>query len=270
MVRGRLKRASLWIVAVLAVAGLAVGTISWTSGESILLSDERGEPVPEAFVRFHYEGSLINPVHPVTYVARGSIIIRAGPDGRAAIPFRVHVRRPLPLSTPPSAFIDCVYVPGLHNAFGPVPDWAMSRDGVFTVDDERQRITVLDVSRDPERWDSSLRELYRCIQNTIATVGSMAPADPDDVQTNTHARELIEHLRREYAAFLAAYGHTARTRPEPPPFQSGKERRLWQEQVDAHIAREPLWGPYFERMWRGEIKALDGMAAALKQAPPRF
>ena len=61
------------------------------------------------YIRFHYDGHLINLVHPVSYIARGSVIVRSDADGLVRIPGRVHFRRPLPLSTPPSLFIDHVY-----------------------------------------------------------------------------------------------------------------------------------------------------------------
>jgi hypothetical protein len=121
------------LVAGLIVAAVVVASVSWTQPVTLRLTDEHGQSASGAYVRFHYSGHLINPVHPVTYVARESAIIRADPDGRATIPARLHLRRPLPLSTPPSVFIDHVYVPHLHNAFGPVTEHTMSRPRVFTI-----------------------------------------------------------------------------------------------------------------------------------------
>jgi hypothetical protein len=258
-----LKRARVWIGAVL-VVGITIATVSWTRAVTVRLTDERGAPASDAYVRYHYEGYLINPVHPVTYVARGSVIIRADSDGRFTIPARIHVRRPLPLSTPPRVFIDHVVVPRLHNAFGPLADGTMSHPGVFTVDERREHVTVLDVSQDPERWQMSLGYLFDCIRGTLARNGSMTPTARGDTRTGAHARELVDHLRREYAAFLAMYGRTARQRPAVPQGGSERDRQQWEEQIDAQLAREPVWGPFMERMWRFNMKELDGLEASLK------
>jgi hypothetical protein len=93
-----MKRAAVWIaVGLLAVAAMA--TVSWTSAARIRFTDESGKPLSGAYLRFHYDGHLVNPVHPVSYVARGSAIVRA--DGRVTIPGRLHVRSLLSLSMPP-------------------------------------------------------------------------------------------------------------------------------------------------------------------------
>jgi len=243
---------------------IATATTSWTSASTILLTDERGAPASDAYVRYHYSGSLINPVHPVTYVARGSAIVRAEADGRVTIPFRLHFRPPLPLSTPPSVFIDCVFVPRLHNAFGPIAAGTTTRSGAFTVDGTRAHAIIFDASRDPEGWERSLRNLYTCIRSTLVRTGSVAPAEPDDGRTAARARELIDHLRRDYAAFVATYGQTPRGRPAVPEWQSDSDRQLWREQIDAHLAREPLWGQFVERVWRNNLKELDRLEASVK------
>jgi hypothetical protein len=108
--------------------------------------DEAEKAAADAYVVFHYDGHLINPVHSVTYIARANAIVRANSAGIVPIPARIHVRRPLPLSTPPAASIDHVYVPRLHNAFGPVAEQTMSRPGVFTIAESRDHIVIADVS----------------------------------------------------------------------------------------------------------------------------
>jgi hypothetical protein len=235
---------------------LAMASVSWTPATALQLTDESGAPASGAYARYHYTGSLLNPVDSLTYVSGGSVIVRADAEGRVRIPGRVHLRRPLPLSTPPALFVDHLYVPRLHNAFGPLGDDTISHPGVFLVDSGRKRVAVLDVSGHPEHWERSLRTLFDCIRETLSVVGSSAPAAPGDAQTAAYARELIAHLREEYASFLTRHGATPRTRPPAPQAATEEERRRWAEQADAHIAREPLWGPYVERMWRGDLQAL--------------
>ena len=250
------------VVALLAVVGMA--TVSWTSGTAVRFTDTAGAPAAEAYVRYHYDGHLINPVHPVTYIARGSVILRADALGTATIPGRMHVRRVLPLSMPPRLFIDHVYLPRLHNAFGPIADGTTSRPGVFGIDERRQHVTVFDVSEDPERWASSLHYLFDCIRGTLSRDGSRTAASPGDTRTAAHARELVGHLRREYAAFLSRYGQTARARPPAPEGGSERDRQLWEQQTDAQLAREPLWGPYLARMWRGHLTELAALEASIE------
>lgn len=261
--RGKLTRARVWIGATLA-AIVATATTSWTGPVTVRITDVRGAPASDAYVRYHYEGSLLNPVHPVTYVARGSVIARADADGRFAIPARIHFRRPLPPSMPPRVFIDHVVVPRLHSAFGPLAHGTTSHPGVFTVDDQHARVTVFDVSPDPEQWQTSLGYLFDCIRGTLARDGSRAPAARSDTRTVAHARELIGHLRRDYAAFLATHGQTARQRPPAPKGGSERDRQQWEEQIEAQLAREPRWGPYLERTWRFNMRELEGLEASLK------
>jgi hypothetical protein len=39
---------------------------------------------------------------------------------------------------------------------------------------------------------------------------------------------------------------------------------LWERQTDAQLAREPRWGPYFERMWRNNLTELASLEASIK------
>ena len=256
-----MRRARTWVTVAI-VAVLALTAVSWTPAATVRLTDAEGRPASDAYVRYHYRGDILNPVDSLTYVAGGAVIVRADGEGRVTIPGRLHLRRPLPLSTPPRLAIDHVYVPRLHNAFGPLAESTPARPGVFDLDDGRRNVTVHDVSGDPERWQRSLRVLYDCIRDTMSRVGSVAPASPGDAQTIAHARELAGHLRREHAAFLATYGQTPRRRQAPPQWATDAERAEWERQVDAQLKREPLWGPFVERTWRSSLAALDAMTAA--------
>ena len=257
-----MKRVRTWIVSAFAVL-LAAASVSWTACRTIVLTDEHGAPASDAYVRYHYEGHLVNPVHPVTYVARGSVVTRADDAGRVRIPFRIHLRSPLPVSTPPWLVIDNVFVPRSHNAFGPIAERTTPRPGVFSMDDQRRHVTVFDVNGDPEKWERSLGDLFDSIRSTISS-SAMAPAAPDDSRTASYTGELIAHLRREYDAFLAKHGQTARARPAVPTWYTAAERQAWIERTDADLAREPLWGAYIDRMWRRNLEELDRLEESLK------
>ena len=44
---------------------------------------------------------------------------------------------------------------------------------------------------------------------------------------------------------------------------SERDRQLWEQQTEAQLAREPLWGPYFERTWRNNLTELASLEASL-------
>lgn len=251
-----LKRTLAGLAATLAVL-IAPASVSWMPGVSLHVTNARGAPVDEAYVCFHYKGYLLNPVHSLDYRTGRTAIGRAGADGRVTIPGRLHLRRPLPLSTPPRVLVDAVYVPRLHNAFGPLAESTPSRPGVFAVDDTRRRVTVFDVSHDPRQWEAGLRVLVQCVRETLGD-GPAAGQD-SDAATRSHARQLLGHVRAEYAALIARHGATRRGRPPAPAWAGEAERAEWEANVDRHLAREPLWGPYLQRMWRGDLAALDAL-----------
>jgi hypothetical protein len=260
------NRRLAWTGGALAM-GLIAGSVSWTSRTVLVITDEYGVPATDAYVRYYHTGDLINFVHPVTYVARGSAIERSDSAGRVSISGRVHFRSPLPPSTVPALVIDRVYVPRLHNAFGRIGPMTQSRPGVFRLDDRHEHVFVSDVSGSPERWERSLMDLFDAIRNMLSTEESFAPADPRDRETAAHILELIGHARREYAAFLGRYGATARARPDPPAGLSSAELEAWEKQIDAQLVREPFWGVYLERTWSRNLKQLDEAESSLKGVP---
>jgi hypothetical protein len=241
------------MVVALAAAGLGTATLSWTRAVTIEVRDGTGRPAAGAYLRYHYDASILNPVDSLSFVARGSAIVRADGDGRVRIPFRLHVRAPLPLSSPPRLFVGHLYVPRLHHAVGPSPISLVSLPGRIIVE-EGPRVTLFDASASPEHWERSLVWLYDGIREAVQ--GRARLADPRDGSA-AHVRELIDHLRAEYVAFLARYGQTPRARPEPPVWLAAGERDSWAKQIDESLAREPLWGPLIERTWDGRLAELE-------------
>jgi hypothetical protein len=256
-----MRRLLVRLVVVLLVV-VVPASVSWTSGITWHVREAGGAPAAGAFVRYHYQGHLLNPVHSVSYDSGPSVIVRADPAGRVIIPWQLHVRRPLPVSLPPRLMVDDVYVPRLRNAFGPVAESTSSRPGVFLVDHAAATITVFDVSQDPARWEVSLRSLYQCIRETIEPTRSRGRSE-SDATTLAQARALIAHFRTDFAAFLGRYADHPRQRPAPPAWATEDERRQWESNADAHLAREPTWGPYVERTFRGRLLVLDRFERSL-------
>ncbi len=240
----------------------AVASVSWSSAAEWHIVEAGDGPAAGAFVRFHYTGHLLNPVHPVSYDLGPSVIVRADDQGRVVIPWRLHLRRPLPLSLPPRLMIDDVYVPRLRNTFGPIADGTPSRAGVAHVDHEARTVALQDVSGDPARWEASLRALFECIRETVEPPRSRGRTAAD-AATLAQARALVAHFRTDFSAFLGRYAGAPRARPAAPTWASDAERRQWESNVDAQMAREPTWGPYIERTFRGSLLVLDRLERSL-------
>jgi hypothetical protein len=257
-----MKRLGIWLGG-LAAALVVLASVSWSLPRTLVIIDEQGAPAAGAYVRFHYEGNILNFVHPLSYIGRGSQIIRADDEGRAIIPGRLHLRRPLPVSTPPAVYIDHIYVPRLHNAFGAVTPLSNAREGVFAVDEDEGRVTVSNVAESPERWERSLAYLFDAIRETAS--GSREAAEADDRRTRQHALELIGQLRAEHQAFLARFGATERPRLEAAPGGLAAERAAWQQKLDEEWTRQPLWGPFFVETWTRRLEELESVEARLRQ-----
>lgn len=256
-----MKRAFVSVLLLLALALLAAASVSWSPAVTLQITDAAGEPAPGAYVRYHYDTSILNFVDSLDRVARGSAFVRADADGTAAIPWRLHLRAPWPPTTPPEVFVDHVYVPRLHNASGPIPlRYGPHQAPLFQVDDAG-RVRLLDASQDPELWERSLDELYDCIRE--AAEGRERMADPGD-GSGAQVSELIRHFREEYAALLARYGDARRQRPAVPAGMSPEDAAEWTRRTDALLAREPLWGPRLERFWIPRLKRLEQLEGSLR------
>jgi hypothetical protein len=197
-----LRRPILVCAGGLLAIGLIAASVSWTPSVVLSIAGEDGAPAADAYVRYYYAGRLLNFVHPVTYVARGSVITRSDATGRVSIPGRWHVRAPFPISTAPELFIAGIYVPRLHNAFGPVARLTQSRPGVFTIDDRRERITVSDATVSIERWEASVRSLSDWVRDVTSPISSTS-ATAGDRETMAHVTALERHLQMEQAALAA-------------------------------------------------------------------
>ena len=251
------------VVALLVV--VVPASVSWTSDVTWHVRESGGASAAGTFVRYHYEGHLLNPVHSVSYDSGPSVIVRTDRGGQVTIPWRFHVRTPLPLSLPPRLMVDDVYVPRLRNAFGPVTASTSSRPGVFTIDHATATIAVSDVSDDPARWEASLRSLYECIRETVEPTRSRGRT-ASGAATLAEARALIAHFRTDMSAFLGRHAGRPRERASPPAWASEAERRQWEANVDAQLALEPTWGPYVERTFRGSLLVLDRLERSLPVA----
>ncbi len=228
---------------------LAAASVSVHAGRTFHIVDPHGRPLA-AYVAYRYDGSTLNPVHPVTYRASALALARAGSDGQVAFPWAVHVHLPFPLQTHPSRSVEMVYAPSLHNAHARFGSDSITRPGAFEFDAADQRVVVMDASEQPDMWEGTLSQLSSLIQQVAPK-----PFRPDarlrdhDPVTADLALELIRHFRQEYEAFLARHGDAIRSMPPRPPLANEDETRRWEAMVQADLAAEPTRGMKAKRLY---------------------
>ena len=65
-------------------------------------------------------------------------------------------------------------------------------------------------------------------------------------------------------AGMATESWTSGTAVPGPLGGSEQDLLVWKQQIEGQLAREPLWGPYFERMWRHHLAELASLEASLE------
>jgi hypothetical protein len=239
---------------------LAAASVSVNMARTFEVVDGAGVPLDPAYIVYSRIGSRLNPVHPVTYRASELVLERSDRTGRITIPSAVNVHLPFPIETHSSPWIELVYVPRMHNAWGQFNAGSPSRRGLFEIDSTRRRGIVADLSGEPQLWQGTMSNLSSVIQRLVWRPPEKAPLRQTDPASAALARELIEHFRQEYDAFLARYGDEARPRPDMPPYLSGssdEEKRRWSESVETDLAREPRWGMLITRLFNDELKLFE-------------
>jgi hypothetical protein len=235
---------------------LAAASISFSTPRTFQVVDNAGTPLNLAYIAYSYVGARFNPVHASTYQASRLAVARSDRGGRVAIPAAFHIHRPFPIEGHPSLWMEFVYVPQMHNAWGQINKGSPSRPGNFEIDATRRRATVFDLGGQPQLWEGTLRSLSSVIQRLVSTSPGEAPLRKADPATAALTLELMGHFRQEYESFLARYRDVARPMPEMPQHLLDSERRGWTEMVEADLARSPRWGDEISRLFRDEVRLL--------------
>jgi hypothetical protein len=240
---------------------LVAASVSYTRSYTLEIVDKEGRP-QTAYALYNHQGHWLNPVHPVSYNATQTTVLRGDADGRLTIPAALHVHLPFPIQTHPSLSIEMVYVPQLHNAGGQIRGgYAASAASAWEMDATRHRAVVFDLSDSPERWRGTL-------SNLSFFLGPILLGVPRDFDASTAATlvELVEHFRAEYNGFLARYGDTPRSQPpKPANFFNEDDERRWIEMVETDLARRPTWGMEIQRLHETELSVLAEVEARLKR-----
>ena len=241
------------MAAVAAALLLAASSVWISPGRTLQIVDAFNAPLDPAYIAYSYIGPRFNPVDSTTYTAKQLALRRTDLPGQIALPPTLHVHLPFPLEGAPSLYVQMIYVPRVHNASAVVND-----DG---------RVVAEDLSSSPERWEGSMRNLSSIINQLMAWREGQKPLRERDPRSAALVRELIAAYRAEYDAFLLRYQSVARTAPEMPGHirqSSEREQREWQAAIDANLAREPLWGVLFTRLFNDELKLFAEYDAVLR------
>lgn len=243
-----------FVFAALVLVLAAVSTVSIASGWEGELVDLQGAPLEGAYVAYYWKGYRFNFVDSITYQRPGAVL-RTDARGRLRIRGFVHLHPPLDSRLSP--WIALVYAPRLHHAFGPLAQGTDSVPGRVEIDRDgtRVRAALADLTEQPDRWSRSLDSLYSLIVYDL---------DPENDKYRVYAsmrRELASRLVADYSAFLQRHASTPRSvDPDSAVYlatlsPAEREERLknWQEELE----REPLWGPWMERLWSDKLKWLE-------------
>jgi hypothetical protein len=256
------------LIGLVLIVLIGATSISFNACATFHVTDTAGAPLDPSYIAYSRIGHRLNPVHPVTYEARGLALARGDRAGNIAIPAAFHVHLPFPLETHPSLWVEMVYVPRMHNAWGQFNEGSPSRRGIFVMDATRQSATVSDLTGEPQLWEGSLRNLSSIINRMAGRMPGREPLRQTDPASAAFTVELIAHFRQEYESFLARYRDVPRPRPEMPDhvrMSSQEEQERWSKHIDADLAREPLWGTIITRLFSDELELFKGYEAELRR-----
>jgi hypothetical protein len=252
------RRWAIQLALAIVLGGAAVACVSVSDDVVGRLVDQRGRPAAGAYIAYYYSGARFNFAHPVTATRPGAIA-RSGADGTYRLPPLLTVKPPLDSSF--RAWIELVYAPPLHNAFGPVGPLTESVTGVVQIDRAQGVMTVADLTGDPDGWARSIERLYSFVRFSLERSRNDRPFA--DVPPAAKA-ELAQEVAREYRAFLHLHGAARREPGADDPswaFLTEDDREQRRKTRAGAIARDPLWGPHMERLWRTRLEELARITA---------
>jgi hypothetical protein len=141
------RRRTLGLVLVLL---LVAATVSVNMPRTFEVGDGAGTPLDPTYIAYSRIGS--RPIRCTLSPTGASELAleRSDRTGRITIPAALNVHLPFPIETHPSPWIELVYVPRMHNAWGQFNERSPSRPNVFEIDSTRRRGIASDLSGDPQ------------------------------------------------------------------------------------------------------------------------
>lgn len=246
----RIRRLTAIIVLGLVAIG-AIASVGVVTPRTIRIVGPDGAPV-EAWAAFHYEGYRFGFVETLVYSGTGAIA-RTDADGNLSLPGKIYLR--LPLDGWLHHRIDLLYAPALHAATV-YPLAADPFPRMFDRSEDGGSIRLADWTRDPEMWMRGFDSLFSFVRYDL--IGGAPRKVAARRQT---ADALAEQTIADYRAFLERHAATPRTVPtigmDHLQYAPEAERDATLARIRDGLAREPLWGPYVERVWRKRIAEME-------------
>lgn len=163
------------LIALVLLVLLLAASVSYTNGYTLDIVDTE-ERAQTGYALYTHQGYSLNPVHPVSYNATRLTVVRSDDDGRLTIPGAFHVHWPFPLETHPKLWIEMIYVPHLHNAWGRIVQSSPASEvGIWQMT-TRTRAMVFDLSvvdadlSQRPTWGMEIRRLYEGEVSNLADI----------------------------------------------------------------------------------------------------
>jgi len=228
-----------------------IASVGVVMPRTIRVTGPDGAPV-EAWAAYHYLGYRFGLVESLSYSHAGAIA-RTDADGNLRLPGTIYLH--LPIDGWLRHRIDLLYAPGLHAA----TEYPLAADPTprnFSRSGDGGTIRLADRTDDPEMWMRGFDRLFAFVRYDL--MGGM-PRDVTAGLRNVDA--LARQVMADYRAFLERHAKTRRTVPTIGTghlqYMPEAEREATIARIRADLAREPLWGPYVERVWSDRIAELE-------------
>lgn len=231
----------------------AVASVGVVSPRTVRVVGADGGPV-DAWAAYYYQGNRFSFVDAVDYSLPGGIA-RTDTDGNLRLPSAVYLR--FPLDGRLQHRIELLYAPALH-ATARYPLAADPLPRIFARSDDGGTVRLADQTGDPEMFERSLGSLFSLVRyDLMGGSGRKFVASAETVEA------LALQVVGEYRALIELHAGTPRTVPtmgmDHLRYQPDAEREAILARIHEGIAREPLWGPYVERVWGRRIADLERM-----------
>lgn len=210
-----------------------------------------GAPV-DVWIAYYYEGYRFNLVDTISY-SRPGAIARTNADGALRLAGTFYWRFPLDGWLRHRVIL--LSAPTLHVSRRVQFDGAAS-DEVVEVVGEGTVLRLADLADRAEDRAQGLNDLYSFVRyHLMSDESRLVAAAPETVAAL--ARQVVV----EYRDLIETHAQTPRRMPTRGlsylQYQPAAEREATLARIREDLAREPLWGPYLERIWHRRVGELE-------------
>lgn len=246
----RFRRLTLIFLLALAAIGL-IASVGVVMPRTVRLLGPDGAPA-NAWIAYYYEGYRFNLVDTISYSRPGGIT-RTDGDGTVRLAGKLYLH--VPLDGWLRHRVILLSAPDLHVSARVQFDGAGSGDAVDVLDDGAL-LQLADLAGRPEERAQGLNDLYAFVRYQLMT------EEPRHVTATAETvAALAQQVITEYRSLIETHARTSRGMPtigmDYLQYQPATEREAILARIREDLAREPLWGPYLERIWSRRIAELE-------------